>query len=121
MNDTLGHQAGDQVLCEAANRFRAHCRPNDIIARLGGDEFALILSSSPAPSGAAAIAQRLIQAMAAPIFIQETPVSVGLSIGIARAPGNGTDPDSLFAAADRALYEAKTAGRNRFCFSGGGV
>ncbi|SHG62656.1 PAS domain S-box-containing protein/diguanylate cyclase (GGDEF) domain-containing protein [Kaistia soli DSM 19436] len=117
INDSLGHQAGDAVLREAALRFEAVARPGDIVARLGGDEFALIGAVGPDDAEAAALAEQLIEAMRVPVAAGDHTIEVGLSIGIACAPDCGLDPDELLAAADKALYQAKSAGRRtyRFC------
>ncbi len=111
INDSLGHQVGDSVLCGAAERFLSSIRQGDRVARLGGDEFALIAAIGPGSEDAEELARRLIEAMAAPILIAGHAIEVGLSIGIACAPEAGLDPDMLLAAADKALYAAKSAGR----------
>ncbi|MBZ9935963.1 sensor domain-containing diguanylate cyclase [Mesorhizobium sp. BR1-1-16] len=117
INDSLGHQAGDAVLREAALRFEAVARQGDVVARLGGDEFALIGAVGADDAEAGALAERLIETMRAPVTAGDQTIEVGLSIGIAFAPDCGLDPDELLAAADKALYEAKSAGRRtyRFC------
>lgn len=117
VNDTHGHQAGDAVLREVAVRLRAAIRPSDTAARLGGDEFAVIHTIKASPAEAAAVAERLIQAVAEPFRVGDVPVFIGLSIGIVCAPAGGLDPDALLSAADRALYDAKTAGRNTYRFA----
>ncbi|MBB3933465.1 diguanylate cyclase (GGDEF)-like protein/PAS domain S-box-containing protein [Kaistia hirudinis] len=116
INDGLGHQAGDVVLQEAARRFRATLRRDDMVARLGGDEFAVIQVSA-GRAEAERLAARLIETMAQPIDLPGRALAVGLSIGIAWAPECGLDPDELLAAADRALYRAKSEGRRTWrCF-----
>ena len=102
VNDTHGHQAGDAVLREVAARLRAAIRPSDTVARIGGDEFAVI---------------HPIKAVGEPFRVGDGPVSLGLSVGIACAPAHGLDPDALLSVADRALYDAKTAGRNTYRFA----
>ncbi len=111
INDSLGHQVGDAVLCTAAERFAATLRRGDSVARLGGDEFALIAALGDGIDDATGLAERLIDAMAAPMLLAGRPIEVGLSVGIACAPDAGRDPDALLAAADAALYAAKSAGR----------
>ncbi|MCW2244592.1 diguanylate cyclase (GGDEF)-like protein/PAS domain S-box-containing protein [Azospirillum fermentarium] len=118
VNDTHGHQAGDAVLREVAARLRAVTRPSDTVARLGGDEFAVIHPIKASPAEAAAVAERLIQAVAQPFRVGDAPVSIGLSIGIVCAPVGGLDPGALLSAADRALYDAKTVGRSTYRFAG---
>lgn len=110
VNDTLGHAAGDAVLCETATRLQASLRESDRVFRLGGDEFT-ILSSGSGGSGALALAQRLIAAIARP-FGADTGISVGLSVGISCGPEHGQQAGQLLECADRALYSAKKAGKN---------
>ncbi|MFT4301505.1 MAG: diguanylate cyclase [Desulfovibrio sp.] len=116
VNDTLGHQAGDTVLREAALRFRRVMRPADSVARVGGDEFTALLEVSP--DQAKLLAQRLIEAVSKPFPCQKGDVSVGLSIGIAcmstALQTTGLDEEELLSRADAAMYEAKAAGRNTF-------
>ncbi len=113
VNDTLGHAAGDTLLCEVARRMRAVLGPDDTIARLGGDEFAVLLGNGD-PLAASQAAGRLIEAMQAPVVVAGRPMHVGVSIGVVLAPCHGHDADTLMARADRALYSAKAAGRSTF-------
>lgn len=115
INDGLGHQAGDAVLREAAERFRTVLRRDDMVARLGGDEFAIIQVAAGRRE-AERLATRLIETMAEPIDLPAGPVTVGLSIGIACAPESGAQPYELLAAADHALYGAKSDGRGTWRF-----
>ncbi|MFL5287845.1 MAG: EAL domain-containing protein, partial [Rhodopila sp.] len=116
INDTLGHPAGDRLLCETAHRIRSVTRRTDLVARLGGDEFALVVSPVPGRAIVADIATRLIDTISAPYDIDGQMVFVGVSIGIAMAPMDGADPDTLMKSADLALYQAKGEGRGRFAF-----
>jgi diguanylate cyclase (GGDEF)-like protein/PAS domain S-box-containing protein len=120
VNDKLGHVAGDQVLVEAARRISACVRNSDTVARLGGDEFAAVLQGMESPQVAARIAGDVVSALAAPFVLGPTTVSLSASIGIAVSVGDGQDPDALTHAADQAMYEAKTKGRNQFSFHAGG-
>ena len=113
VNDTLGHAAGDALLCEVGRRMRAVLRADDALARLGGDEFAVLLAEGD-PLAASQVASRLVDAMQAPIAVAGRPMHVGVSIGVVLAPGHGADADTLMARADRALYSAKAAGRSTF-------
>jgi len=115
VNDTIGHEAGDEVLRVAAGRFANSVRPSDTLARIGGDEFAVLIESDgDLPAEADAIASRLLQAMAQPVEIRGIPMIVTTSIGIAVASRGGErTPDDLLRDADTAMYSAKAAGRNR--------
>ncbi len=116
VNDALGHPVGDALLCAVADRLRAELRDTDTLARLGGDEFALIQSCADQPGDATALARRLVEAVAAPFQIDGHQISVGTSIGVALAPGDGLHPDALLRAADMALYRAKADGRGTWHF-----
>lgn len=109
VNDTYGHAAGDTVLTTCAGRIRSAVRPGDFVARLGGDEFAIILRRVGVREEAYAVATRVRTEIARPIVIDGQVVSVDASIGVALAPGDGTDPDTLLGSADSAMYHAKQA------------
>lgn len=113
VNDTHGHQAGDEVLRAVANRIRAEVRPADHVARYGGEEFAVILSETLG-SGALAVAERICAAIAArPVALAEGTVPITVSIGVAAIPEDAESGEQVIAAADQSLYAAKNAGRNR--------
>lgn len=113
VNDTHGHQAGDEVLRAVADRIRTEVRPTDQVARYGGEEFAVILSETPGPE-ALAVAERIRAAIAArPVALAEGAVQITISIGVATFPEDAESGTQIVAAADRALYAAKNAGRNR--------
>ena len=109
INDSLGHPAGDQVLRDVASRLRDVLRESDTVARLGGDEFALLLPGSP-PERVNQIVERVLRVLEAPILLEDQPVDVGASIGIATWPEDGDDADTLLRHADVAMYVAKRAG-----------
>jgi diguanylate cyclase (GGDEF)-like protein/PAS domain S-box-containing protein len=111
VNDTLGHPAGDALLRAVTERLCAEVRPSDTVARLGGDEFAVIQTHAEQPAGAIALAQRLIERLAAPFDLAGHQVTIGTSVGIAIAPGDGADTEQLLKNADLALYHAKEEGR----------
>ena len=114
VNDSWGHEVGDQLLAIVAGRLRAGVRETDTLARIGGDEFAIIQLDAAQPSAATQLAKRLLKVVSEPIEIEGHVVHVGVSIGIALYPVDGNDPDLLQQNADTALYEAKLAGRNTF-------
>jgi diguanylate cyclase (GGDEF)-like protein len=115
INDTFGHQRGDSILAELANRVVSETRAQvDTVARYGGEEFVLILPETPLEGGLV-VAEKVRERIAATPFGApgEEPVTVTVSIGIACFPQHGTKPQTLVRAADQALYEAKGRGRNR--------
>ena len=111
VNDTLGHASGDALLCQVAQRLRAHVREGDMVARLGGDEFAVLQTGSGQPAAATALAQRLIEALSLPFDLDGQQAHIGCSVGIALAPFDGDTAEMLLKNADLALYLAKGAGR----------
>ncbi|OBP15748.1 diguanylate phosphodiesterase [Rheinheimera sp. SA_1] len=116
INDTLGHDAGDELLKEVARRLISRLREEDTIARLGGDEFAVILSGISDRKQAASIATNLQQAFALPVKLAGHDVSISASIGITIAPEDADEEELLLKHADLAMYEAKARGKNTFHF-----
>jgi diguanylate cyclase (GGDEF)-like protein/PAS domain S-box-containing protein len=114
VNDELGHQAGDVLLRQAAQRIRDVSRESDYVARLGGDEFGLLQLNAPSPASGGLVADKLLTELARPFLIGEREVNISASIGIAVCPVDATTPDDLLKKADLALYHAKNAGRNRY-------
>jgi diguanylate cyclase (GGDEF)-like protein len=120
-NDTYGHPQGDILLRSLASLFTAHLkRPSDFAARLGGEEFAILLPGTD-KEGAAAMAEKIraaVEGMVVPVAGQEKTTSVTISIGVAtRVPDKDTPVEELVEEADKNLYAAKAAGRNRFAAS----
>ena len=115
VNDSFGHAAGDQVLVELTARMRSVLREQDFLARLGGDEFAAILPQAGHNSCVEA-ARRLNQALHKPVQVNDESIYVSASIGVAAAPDDGRDAETLLAHADTAMYLAKQGGRNTFAF-----
>ena len=107
VNDTLGHQTGDELLVEVGRRIEAALRPDDVAARLGGDEFAILLVPVASPEDALANARRLLDAVHAPIEVRGIELEVRGSIGAAIAGAHGDDPQTLLQHADIAMYAAK--------------
>jgi diguanylate cyclase (GGDEF)-like protein len=116
VNDTLGHSIGDTLLTAAASRLNASCREGDVIARLGGDEFAILTAPLLAAEDAAALADRVVKRIAEPFDVAGHAIVVGASVGIAVAPGDGADAETLLKNADLALYRAKNNGRGAYHF-----
>lgn len=113
VNDTLGHAAGDDLLCQVADRLRAGLRATDTIARLGGDEFSVLLKPLADEADARQIADKLVASLSEPYDLQGRHAVIGCSIGIALFPQHGTTPKDLLQAADYALYQVKASGRGR--------
>jgi diguanylate cyclase (GGDEF)-like protein/PAS domain S-box-containing protein len=115
INDTLGHPCGDELLRSVAQRLRSCLRASDLIARLGGDEFAIVQTQLQDPTEAAVLAQRLREAVTEAAYdLHGHQTTTDLSIGIALAPGDGTEMDDLVKHADLALYGAKAEGRANY-------
>jgi diguanylate cyclase (GGDEF)-like protein/PAS domain S-box-containing protein len=119
INDSLGHQLGDQVLCEVARRLRATLRGSDVVARLGGDEFVVMIPELEAPAQAEAAARKVLGALVQPMALAGRELSVSASLGIGLYPQDGADEHTLMQCADSAMYRAKEAGKNTFKFYGG--
>jgi diguanylate cyclase (GGDEF)-like protein/PAS domain S-box-containing protein len=111
INDTNGHHVGDAFLCGVADRLHAGTRGEDLVARLGGDEFALLLPGASAEEGARAAA-RILEAFAEPVVVDERPLRIRASIGV--AAGRAAEAESLMRAADAAMYAAKQRGKDTF-------
>jgi diguanylate cyclase (GGDEF)-like protein/PAS domain S-box-containing protein len=109
VNDTMGHQTGDALLCEVARRLRDTVRPSDTVARLGGDEFALLMPYTD-EQGALLVAQRLGAALDGPLQLDGHVLAIEMSIGIAIAPTQAADVATLLRFADLAMYRAKAEG-----------
>jgi diguanylate cyclase (GGDEF)-like protein/PAS domain S-box-containing protein len=118
INDSLGHQVGDELLKRVAARLTACVRATDTVARLGGDEFAVILENldDDDDEGAQQVAEKMIAAMGAPMLIDNQHLSTSCSIGISLYPNDGRDSASLMKNADVAMYYAKEKGRNNYQF-----
>jgi diguanylate cyclase (GGDEF)-like protein len=116
VNDTLGHSVGDELLRQLAERLNVCARDGDTVARVGGDEFVVLQSGVSRIDEASALAKRILQCVGEPHRVVGNHMTVGVSIGIALAPKDGTVVDQLLGNADLALYRAKASGRNAFCF-----
>ncbi len=114
INDTMGHDAGDQVLIEVAKRIGNTIRGGDTVARLGGDEFVILLLGIEKGEECMATLERLLAAIAQPITVKNKLQTISASIGVSLYPLDNEDPDTLLRHADQAMYVAKQSGKNRF-------
>lgn len=116
VNDTMGHDAGDFLLVDAAQRI-LHCvRESDTVARMGGDEFVVILPDIEDPANIERIAQKIISKLAAPFILGEEKAFISASIGITLYPSDASSMETLLKNADQAMYVAKNLGRNRMSY-----
>jgi diguanylate cyclase (GGDEF)-like protein len=111
INDTYGHGRGDEVLAAAADAMRAAVRESDFVGRYGGEEFLILLPETDLSGGLAAA--ETVRAAIAAVTLTSVDRAVTASIGVAVLPEDGTDAETLVRNADRALYSAKSKGRNR--------
>lgn len=107
INDSQGHEVGDQVLRIVASRLEDELRADDFVARLGGDEFAVILMHPPASRAASRVARKLIKAVSEPFKLKQRRYAIGASVGISVYPDDGLDAHTLLRQADLAMYQAK--------------
>ena len=121
VNDSLGHQAGDLLLCEMARRLLGAVRASDLVARVGGDQFAVVLPDIHNRGDAATVADKLLADMRAVFHVEGTPLSLSPSIGISVFPEDGHSPDELMRRADAAMHAAKDTGRGNRQFYAPGM
>jgi len=114
INDALGHQAGDKLLCELAERLCRCVRETDTVARIGGDEFIVLLPDLRIPAEAESIAAKIVAAVAHPYQIDQTQAVITVSVGVVTYPEAGSDLETLMQCADEAMYAAKEKGKNSF-------
>jgi diguanylate cyclase (GGDEF)-like protein len=112
VNDSLGHDGGDALLKTVAERLRAVIRIEDVVARLGGDEFVVLQTGVTSKVQAEDFARRIITAVTAPMKLKDRSFVATVSVGVALAPADGTNPERLLKSADLALYKAKADGRD---------
>ena len=110
VNDTLGHNVGDRVLCDVAQRFQQTLGDRGLIARIGGDEFTVVLDQPASTESISAVSQLLSDCLRAPIDVAGISIEIGVSIGIARYPQDASDAQTLLRHADVAMYVAKRRG-----------
>lgn len=116
VNDTIGHEAGDEVLRTVATRLSDCIRDTDTLARLGGDEFVILAEGFDDPGYLTRLAERILRAIAEPFRLQGYEYYLGVSIGISVHPDDGDDGNTLLRCADSAMYSAKESGRNHYQF-----
>ncbi len=116
INDTLGHDAGDELLKEIARRLSGTLRSCDTVARQGGDEFVVVLTDLTRPEDATIVAQKLLEALVPPVTLNGREIVPGASLGFAIYPQDGDSLQALLMSADKAMYAAKQAGRGQYRF-----
>ncbi len=114
INDTLGHDVGDELLIQSAKRMREALRESDMLARIGGDEFVIIVEALNEDYSAAHVAKKMLQLFTEPIITSNHRLNITLSIGIAIFPDDGVDCKTIFKHADVAMYKAKESGKNTY-------
>jgi diguanylate cyclase (GGDEF)-like protein len=116
INDTLGHDYGDDLIKQVADRIKQATRETDVVSRLGGDEFTVLLTNVTDEIHASIIAKNILGQLSRPYMLENHEVYASASIGITISPNDGTDANTLLKNADMAMYEAKEGGRNTFRF-----
>ena len=116
VNDTYGHAAGDDLLRQVAARLRHCVREVDVVTRIGGDEFAVVQRGATHPEGSTRLGQRIIEALTSPFEVEGHVVHIGTSVGVALAPMDGEDAETLLRHGDLALYRAKSEGRGQVSY-----
>ncbi len=116
INDTLGHEVGDRLLQQLAERFQRSVRDGDTVARFGGDEFVILLDDVATEDDVAGVAKKVLQALAPPFQVDHQTLYVTASIGVSLFPNDGDDASTLLKNADIAMYRAKDMGRNTYQF-----
>jgi diguanylate cyclase (GGDEF)-like protein/PAS domain S-box-containing protein len=117
INDTLGHQTGDLLLKAVAQRLTGCLRGSDMVARLGGDEFVVLLPAIPAVQDVTRVAEKILATLSQKFVLEEQTILITTSLGISIYPLNATSMEDLMVQADRAMYNAKELGKNRYEFS----
>ena len=116
INDSQGHEAGDQLLQIVAQRLKKHVRGEDTISRIGGDEFVFVFEGISSSKDISTICNKIIEDVRKPVTVHNKSLNVTCSIGVALCPSDGEDTETLMRRADAAMYRAKHTGRGRVCF-----
>lgn len=116
VNDTMGHEVGDKLLIQVADRLRCLVRSTDTISRFGGDEFVILLSNISGENHAALVAEKIIKSLKEPFNIEGFEIFTGASVGISMSPADSGEALELLRLADMAMYKAKESGRNQYHF-----
>jgi diguanylate cyclase (GGDEF)-like protein len=116
VNDCFGHQKGDGMLQQVAQRLKGCLRESDTLARLGGDEFSLILEDIQDTHSTAAVPQKLLSALATPFYLDENEIIITASIGVSLYPDDGDATELLLKKADTAMYRAKELGGDTYVY-----
>ena len=119
VNDTFGHEQGDLLLGQVANRLSEQVRETDLVARLSGDEFAFVFEDMEKPEFAALVARKILEAMSRPFVVVENEIKISASLGVSRGPADGEEAEQLLKNADAAMYRAKELGKNTYQFFSG--
>ena len=114
INDTYGHDTGDQLLILISQRLRATLREGDTLARLGGDEFVAVLTDIKNQTECEVVLARLLEAASTPVNVRQHELQLSASLGVTLYPQDGSDADTLLRHADQAMYQAKQSGKNRY-------
>lgn len=114
VNDTFGHNVGDELLVQVSARLKSLVREVDIVGRIGGDEFTILVTNIKEDRDVSLVAQKIVKSLNEPFFINRNKVQIGASIGISFFPKDAEDVESLVKKADSAMYEAKNSGKNHF-------
>lgn len=117
VNDSHGHNAGDELLQAVSSRLAACVRKNDTVARIGGDEFLIILSDMSSRETIETVAKKILRRLAEPLYLKEGIVGIGSSIGISLFPDVSESPADLIREADKAMYSIKKSGKNNYSFA----
>jgi diguanylate cyclase (GGDEF)-like protein len=114
INDTFGHPAGDEILRHVGRRIAQCIRQNDVVGRAGGDEFWVVVNGIKMPHGMQSIADKILNSLSAPFYIQSHWIRAGASVGIALTPDHADNIGNWIRNSDAALYAAKKQGKNRW-------